>query len=216
MLAGGNLILHIIPFSAFDLSRTLSLEEVSRGVHSFPPFGRERTSDFKFTFDGLLTVSNAEGIAKPQRAYVQVFRTGIVEAVASSFVHGAKGTIVLANIEFGIVKSVCTYARSLQSLGVDPPFAVAVTLANVKGFQFLQQQMAGSFMEDMPGGLLDRDQCHFVDAVFETVPAGYQECARQLRATLDHMANAAGLPASRHFDENGNYTLLRDPPPRAG
>lgn len=214
LLGGGNLILHVVPFSALDLSGTLPLEEVSRNVHSFPPFDLPRASGFKFTFDGLLTVSNADRISKPQRSYVQVSRAGIVEAVASSLVRGVNNDmIVLPIIETKVVKSARTYTASLQSFGIEPPFAVAVTLVNVKGFRFLQEYMEDSFMEDIPRAMLDRDEFHFVEAVFETVPVGYQDCASQLRATLDHMANAAGLPTSKHFDSNGNYTLLRDPPP---
>ena len=84
LLDGGNLVLHVVPFSAFELSSALPLEEISRSVNSFPPFDRTSASDFRFTFDGLLTASNAEGPSKPQRSYVQLFRNGIVEAVASS------------------------------------------------------------------------------------------------------------------------------------
>ena len=123
--------------------------------------------------------------------------------------------IVLPDIEAKIVKSTCTYAASLQRFGVEPPFAIAVSLANVKGLKFLQQSADGSFLEAMPRATLDRDEFHFVEAVLETVPAGYRDCARQLRATFDHMANAAGLPASRHFEADGTYTLLRDPAPKA-
>lgn len=59
LLDGGNLVLHVVPFSAFELSGALPLEEISRDVHSFSPFGRTDASDFRFTFDGLLTASNA-------------------------------------------------------------------------------------------------------------------------------------------------------------
>lgn len=123
--------------------------------------------------------------------------------------------ILLPDIEAKIVKSARLYATSLRRFGVEPPFVVAVSLLNVIGLKFLQQHQGGSLMEDMPRAVLDRDPLHFVEAVFETVPLSYRECARQLRATLDHMANAAGLPASRHFDAAGNYTLLRDALPNA-
>lgn len=216
LLDGGNLVLHVVPFSAFELNGALPLEEISRNVHSFPPVGRTSASDFRFTFDGLLTASNAEGLSSPQRSYVQLFRNGIVEAVDSSLVHSTKrDMIVLPAIEVKVVKSAKLYASSLQKYGVEPPFVVAASLLNVKGLKFVQQHQNGSFMEDMPRAILDRDQFHFVEAVFETVPPSHQECGRQLRATLDHMANAAGLPASQHFDVAGNYTLLHDAPPNA-
>jgi hypothetical protein len=169
-------------------------------------------ADFRFTFDGLLTGSNLSGLSDTQRSSVQVFRTGIVEAVASNLAN--RGTIILPKIETSIVQKARTYAASLQRFGVEPPFAVAVSLVGVKGLTLLQDYLDSAFMEDVPRAILARDQLDFVEVLFETVPQGSQDCARQLRATLDHMANAAGLPASCHFDEDGNYTLLRDAPPR--
>lgn len=119
LLGGGNLILHVVPFSAFDLGAVLPLEEISRNVDSFPPFDSRGASDFRFTFDGLLTASNADGLAKPQRAYVQLFRTGMIEAVASNLARGTgNDMIVLPDIEAKIVKSTCIYAASLQRFEV--------------------------------------------------------------------------------------------------
>jgi hypothetical protein len=205
-----------VPFRAFDLSGVLPLDEISHSVDSFPPFDRLGASDFRFTFDGLLTASNADGLSAAQRSYVQLFRTGIVEAVASSIVRGASNDmIILPDIEAKIVKSIRIYTASLRRFGVEPPFAVAVSLVKVKGLRFLQQHMDGAFLEDMPRATLDRDHLDFVEVVLDAAPQSYQECATQIRATLDHMANAAGLPASRHFDVDGNYTLLRDAPPSA-
>ena len=66
---------------------------------------------------------------------------------------------------------------------------------------------AGAFNVDMPSMDLAADQFHFVESVLETIPADDNSAAQRLRATLDHLANAAGLPASRNFDQAGNYTL---------
>jgi hypothetical protein len=216
LLGGGNLILHVIPFRAFDLEAMLPLEEVSRYIDRFPPLNRMSANDHRFTLDGLLTASNAKGLSEPQRAYVQVFRNGIVEAVASSLVRGpGKDMIMLPTIEISVVQNSRLYAHSLQSFGIEPPFAVAVTLTNVRGINLLQRDNERGFMEDIPRAVLDRDELHFVETVFEAVPQSHRDCATRLRATLDHMANAAGLPASQHFDADGTYKLLRDPMPRA-
>jgi hypothetical protein len=132
-----------------------------------------------------------------------------VEGVASSLARGrGSNLLVLPLIEQQIVRSVRAYATSLNLFGTEPPMAILVSLLNVKGMRFLQRGIENTIPEDVPGEVLDRDQFHFVESVFETVPANDRRCAEQLRATLNHMANAAGLPSSPHFDAGGNYTLL--------
>jgi len=55
--------------------------------------------------------------------------------------------------------------------------------------------------------MLNHDQYHFVETIFENVPVDNNDAAKRLRATLDHLANAAGLPSSPYFDENGDYHI---------
>jgi predicted mannosyl-3-phosphoglycerate phosphatase (HAD superfamily) len=45
--------------------------------------------------------------------------------------------------------------------------------------------------------LTNRDQFHFVESILENVPTSQDEAGRQLKATLDHLANTAGMPSAR-------------------
>ena len=211
LLDGCNLVLHVVPFSAFDLGNVLPLGDISKSLDRFPPIGSNSVRGYKFTLDGLLTASNIEGLLKPQRAYVQVFGTGAVEAVVSSLALGSNhDLLVLPRIEKQIVQYARTYAASLRKFGTEPPVAILVSLLNVKGMRLLLHGIETvTVPEDVPGEVLDRDQFHFVESILESVPQNDQECGRQLRATLDHMANAAGHPSSLNFDTDGTYTLPR-------
>jgi hypothetical protein len=80
---GGTLVLHVMPFAAFDFGQSLSLDQVSEHPERFAPI-KGTARHRQVTFDGFLTASTAGDLSEPQRAYVQVFRTGIVEAVTSS------------------------------------------------------------------------------------------------------------------------------------
>jgi len=75
------IIIHVVPFSAFDKMISLPLTDVYNLYPRFPPLAGT-TQHFRINLDGLLTLSNAQRNA-PTRAYVQVFRSGIVEAVSS-------------------------------------------------------------------------------------------------------------------------------------
>jgi hypothetical protein len=83
-----------------------------------------------------------------------------------------------------------------------------VSLLGVKGKRLLQDfQPRGTIPEDLQSTTLSEDQFHFVETIFEVVPADYKASATMLRTTLDHFANAAALATSPHFDPAGNYML---------
>ena len=197
LLDGGNLVLHVVPFAAFDFGQSLSLDEISTHPNQFAPIGGSAL-DSQITFDGFLTASNADGLSKPQRAYVQVFRSGVVEAVTASLARGKDANfLVLPYIQSWIIRYARTYAASLQMFGAEPPFAIMASLVNVKGKRFLQDFLENPHLEDLPSMVLSRDQYHFVESIFESVPEDDGDAGKQLKATLDHLANAAGLPSSR-------------------
>jgi len=87
LLDEGFLVLHVVPFSAFDLRPPFSLQTAIRHMHKFCPVGVNSAQDSRINFDGLLTLSISGPNATKQRAYVQVFRTGAIEAVAAPVVH---------------------------------------------------------------------------------------------------------------------------------
>jgi hypothetical protein len=201
LLDGGKLVLHVVPFTAFDFGQSLSLDKVEAQPRRFVPIGSVSPRDYQITFDGFLTGSDDEGLSKPQRAYVQVFPSGAVEAVASSLARGEE-RIILPHIEGMIIKSARSYAASLQMFGANPPFAILVSLVDVKGKHLMQGLPSNPRVSFI---VLNRDQYHFVETIFENVPHDNNDAAKQLRATLDHLANAAGLPSSPSFDDNGDY-----------
>jgi hypothetical protein len=210
LLDARALILHVVPFSGFDSRLPLPLGREIHWYNTFPPLLSPRPQQFRINVDGLLTLSNAEANAKAQRAYVQVFHSGIVEAVASSFLVG-DGTrqsphrLTALRMEACIVKYSYTYLQALLALGCLPPFAVLVSLIGVKGIEY-SFTMGNSLFED-EAGTLDRDQFHFSEAVIEDVPPDPYVYARMLRPLLDETANAAGKPYTPTFDQAGNFRL---------
>ena len=102
--------------------------------------------------------------------------------------------------------------HSLHALGIEPPFAVLTSLVGVKGMRILEEFVpAGALWEDMPSTTLTQDQYHFIETIVDPVPANDREAAMQLRGTLDHIANAAGLASSPSFNASGTYTRTIPP-----
>ena len=118
LLDGGELVLHLIPLSAANERPAVSFEKMAREPHHFQPLGSTHGLDFKITYDGLIVGSNAEGLRNPQRAYVHVFRSGVIEAVASSLARGHEDNlIVLPQVQAMLIKFTTLYANTLDHFG---------------------------------------------------------------------------------------------------
>jgi hypothetical protein len=208
LLNGGALVMHVVPLAATDDQQTPSFDAISTNPNRFPPIVDNHARNAKITYDGLLTASNGDGFGRPQRAYVQVFRSGAVEAVASSLARGREHNFLqLPNIQAMIIKYAGLYASALSAFGVEPPFAVLVSLVGVAGMRLLQDFIGNALPEDLPFDALDRERLSFGDIVFDSTPADYRAAAKLVKPILDHLANAAGLTSSPYFDADGNYLL---------
>jgi hypothetical protein len=195
------LVLHVVPFSSFNLEPAFLLETAVSNWLRFRTIWSD-TGGKRMNFDGLLTLPNTQKPGDKASGYVQVFRTGAVEAVWSS-IERETGYITIQLIDWGIVSYSRIYAKALRECGADPPFAVMASFVGVKGKGLTTERR--SFQGGYEGEYADRDQLHFAEAIFEDVPSGNQECATMLRSALDQLANAAGLATAPTFDVNGKY-----------
>ena len=204
LMGNGVLVLHVAPFSAFTVHKPLRLLDVEQQRNYFPPIGTDHPSNWWINFDGLLTLSNRDERAPQQRAYIQVFRLGVIEAVASSFARGERrDLIILLAVEHAVIKYSQLYMLALHEFGVDPPFAVLASLLGVSGYTAHANFEGPQWGET--GAVLDRDQLHCTEVVVEAIPNDYQQCAIMVRPILDQFANAAGLPSSPFFGADGTY-----------
>jgi Putative DNA-binding domain len=207
------LILHIIPFSAFDARIPLPLGRHIEWYNTFPPLLSTHPQYFRINVDGLLTLSNAEANAKAQRAYVQLYHTGIVEAVASSFLMGegsreSPSRLTALRTEACIVRYSHAYLQAVLALGCPPPFALLVSLIGVRGIEY-SFAMGNMFFEDA-SSVFDRDQFHFSEVIIEDVPVNPYEYAKLVRPLLNELANAAGRATTPSFDGTGRFQLKVD------
>jgi hypothetical protein len=205
-------IVHVAPLSAFDGGQDFHLnmsEHPQQLVTAFPPIGAE-VGQVRINMDGCLVLSNLGADGRSHRAYVQIYHSGIVEAVDSRFVMG-EGTrenafrLTSIRMEGRIVGVSHNYLRALQARGATPPFVVLVSLIGVKGVPY-SFAMGNSVFED-EAGILDRDQFHFAEMIVEDVPDDPYEYARLIRPLLDQTANAAGRATSPSFDAEGRFRV---------
>lgn len=203
------LIMHIIPFSAFDPGALVALADVEKNPYAFPPIGSSSVSHWAINFDGMILTSNAEGIAKAQRAYTQIFRTGMIEAVGSSIASGQRPDgigprVTSIKIEGFVLTALTRYLKGLQAFGIEPPYAVMISLTGVKGVM-INVGVKASWFEDDEIAALDRDHFHFGEIILGSVPTSIQECASLIRPFIEQLANTAGRATSSSFGPYEEY-----------
>jgi hypothetical protein len=194
------LVLHVVPFSAFDLPPPFSLQS-ALDWENWQKFSHTTPVAKRINFDVFLTLTDAYTDRTKHTNYVQVFRTGTIEFVTSSLVRG-QDEINAQTLEAMIVKSTYKVTDALHKCGSEPPLAVMASLIGVKGRTFIS-----GFQPFPERSVIDRDQLHCAEVILEDVPSGHPDCAVKLRQILDQLANAAGRQSSASFDQSGNFLL---------
>lgn len=204
-------VLHIVPFSAFDRDPPLPIAALERNYSAFSPMGSQSSMGIKINFDGLLTVANADRSKGEERAYVQLFRGGIVEAVDRLYARASGEPLIpVAQTDNTIVSNSMRLMRDLTSINVDPPYAVLVSFLTPERSRFnLAPRGSESAYYDYMGSYTDRAQYDFKEAIFDSVPADFDACASLMRPSLDQIAQAGGSSASPSFDKVGAFMHRR-------
>jgi hypothetical protein len=216
-----RVVLHVVPLSAFDspasvvdldirlppLNERLLLpvsiisraneEELDEVLYSNP-------SDFfpRYNFDGVFCDPQLVG---PGAGYVQLFRTGVIEAADNdAFIDGHIDGYLL---DEGLIKAVHRYFRLLGGLGVEPPIFLMLSLVGVSGYQMLRRDVHyGHHSALRP---VDRDALVVPEVMVESLEQDLYALQQLMRSLLDAVWNAVGLPRSLHYDENGNWQSRR-------
>lgn len=203
------MIFHIVPFAALDPRSLIALDVIEKNPSAFPPLASSAARTWRVNMDGILRLSNADEKAGSQRAYTQVYRSGIIEAVASSITMGerpaaAPARLMSYKVEGMMLLNGVKYLKSLQELGIEPPYVVMLSLIGMKGVA-INVGLKSDWADDDDISILDRDQLHFGEAILETVPRSVQEMGVIVRPLIEQIANAAGRSRSTSFGPTGEY-----------
>jgi hypothetical protein len=196
-----KLVLHIVPFQAFDpavqvdIVPLLSQRELIEPL--MLPESSQHGADVRYNFDGLLS-----WYSQP-RTYVQFFRNGSVEGVDTSIlsVSGEARVFSGPTYERRIRQAVSRYAAAQKQLGVEPPLFVMVSLLGVKGYR-LQFQHAGYPWDDYK---IDRSDLIISETVIESFDFDMTQVTSPI---FDTIANAAAWKHSMvSYDEYGQSSF---------
>jgi hypothetical protein len=200
------LIIDVVPYSAVGNLPSPQFENIARNAALFPPTGRLLCSDVRFDYNGMITGSNQDGLDKPQRAYVQVFRDGTVEAVVASIANDHYNCLILPHLQAIVIKYAMLYTKALENCSFSAPFEVLVSLVGTAKVKFAQDFFGTHVQFDPVCKVLENDKYYFGQATVEAVPPDIVSSAKIVRSILDLMANTTGSASSPYFDDKGNYT----------
>jgi hypothetical protein len=206
MYPDAAVVLHVVPFSAFDRDPDLPMARLQRDYVAFRPIGSRSSTAMQINFDGLLTMSNGDRAAGVERAYVQLFRGGIVEAVDSLYVRASGEPLIpVSDTDRKIVANSLRFMQDLSEIRVDPPYAVLVSFVTREPGRFNFAPTGESAYYDFMGADTDRAQYDFKEVIFDTVPVDFHACAVLMKSTLDQIAHAGGVPESRGYNNEGAF-----------
>jgi hypothetical protein len=198
----GQLVVHVVPLrpvaGAVDIERAYQNPD----VFSLPGgLGRSRYVNF----DGLLLTDTSSG-PESQKAFVQLFRDGRLEVARGEMVgqnpfNPQQRSLVTRHLR-EVMQAVLRYLDALVSAGVEPPFAMLISVLEVEG-TFLPSGAA-----DEGSTLCDRPDLLLPPALVEN-PSDHAETLKRLRYPLDVLWNAFGLLRCPLISENGEWQERR-------
>jgi hypothetical protein len=199
-----KVVIHIVPFSALITSERYDIfaPGIRLSDKLLPPYniGAHKDWERRYNFDGLL-------ISSERRAYTQIFRNGIIEAVNSQGYHlfsdiGTDKEFININLlEDMLLYFPSIYIAALEQMGVEPPIVVMLSLLGVTGLpvvQYLQTQYGDSPQEI--GTPIDRAELILPELLVEDLSSASELF---MRPALDMIWNAAGEPMSRNYAASG-------------
>jgi hypothetical protein len=210
MLGNSYIVLHVLPVIGLRAETKLSTQDFQRVRNSQdlqPIYSRGWGGSF--TFEGLLVKSSAgEGRF---HSYVQVTRNGFLEAVESQIISPRPNRINSSELhkfipsilwERELIEALPRYFRALNTLSLPPPYAVSLTLTNIKGYHMGVDANYDNFEARAV------TQTHLItDELLIESPA--EQPAKILRPLFDQIWNACGWSQSINYKPDGSWGLAR-------
>jgi hypothetical protein len=132
-----RVVFHVAPLSAFDSPASFVDLDMGR-----PPLSEggllpiSTGGSPRYNFDGVLCDAR---LGAEVVGYVQLFRTGVVEAADNYAFLEEEGRADIAGykLEEDLIEAAHRYFRLLRELGVEPPIFLMLSLIGVRGYQMM-------------------------------------------------------------------------------
>jgi hypothetical protein len=189
-----KVVLHCISIGAFAGGFQYDLKPIYDNQARLGPLGSSWNR--RLNLDGVLAFAGGN----PSVAYMQLYRTGIIEAVQGSLLGrsvGDRRLIPSLAYEERILQYLPSCFGILQTIGCDTPIVVALSLLRTRGLFMSTSRF--DFTNDDP---IMEENIILPETVVEDLSAPAE---RILKPMFDLVWNACGLRESLNFDGEGNW-----------
>lgn len=192
---GPKFIIHCMPLESF--AAHLQYDVLS--LDGIEPMCANRLGCYapRINFEGKAWIGG-----EPTSAYMQIYRSGVIEAVCMGVLGSAQNPGIIPSLfyEETIVSYLPHCFEIMKKLGCSPPVLVGISLVGVKGSRLSVDKLT----EIYTGGTraIDRDVLMLPEIIVEDLSASV---APLLKPVLDLVWNACGFRSSPYFDSSGNW-----------
>jgi hypothetical protein len=198
---GPYFAIHVFPFASADPLTQIDLPAAKKLTSELQPFGAGGW-DYRFNFDGFISFAGAPKENEPAATYIQLFRSGVFEAVAPTYATPERKLLRVWGLEHTVVRAVEKFLTIQQRFGIEPPTIVLFTLVGVEGYRF---ELENPFLSDWGNRPIDRATLLLPDVLISELPA---DPVALLRPVFDALWQAAGFERCFHYDEKGEWTPM--------
>jgi Schlafen, AlbA_2 len=200
LLGQPKILLHLIPLDAvYEGNVPLDIGQAMDDSR-LQPIYTDHPWPMRWNIDGLYT-DDHEGV-HPAWGFVQLYRTGIIEAVDAGLLSaGQEPQGILGHpFEKRIISATKRYTAVQKDIGVSLPVVVFVTLISVGGLWIVTPDVARN--REREQRRIDREVVVLPDVMLQSWD---DEIGRLLRPVFDGFWQAGGLPGSPNYDDDGNW-----------
>ncbi|HZV34674.1 MAG TPA: ATP-binding protein [Verrucomicrobiae bacterium] len=190
-------VLHILPLVSFQAGFRVDLDPIGSGELVMPVPMAARGVISHHNFDGIINFSSKENYAY---SYVQLFRTGCLEAVESVLLQPRDERKLFpgAAFEKEIIQCGNRMIELLRALQIEPPYVVMLSFLGVRDYSMFP----GPMKWNPASHQVERDHLFLDEVVIADVT---QEFSRALRPAFDQLWNSCGWAKSLNYDQDGNW-----------
>jgi len=197
---GAKIVLHIVPFGAFDPAVRIDVTSLSDDqLDLLTPIYTPRLEYIRrYNFDGFLTYAEFQD-PPSTHSYLQIFRNGMIEAAEAVFLNNERDkSLLISPFERELLDATSRFLQLQKHLGVEPPLLVMLTLLGVFGYSIPVDPVR--FRQTRHP--IDRDMLSISEVLVESFQYDIDSVMRPI---FDAVWNAAGWSGSINFDESGKW-----------
>jgi hypothetical protein len=198
-----KIVLHLLPIASLEPTTRIDLGLLMHQNLLHQPINPENGWSPRFNLDGFLVQSEA-GTPRLATTYLQVFRSGALEAVESRLIYydnennplslnKQQNLIASIHCERTLIVSVDRFLKLEKSLGLEQPLFVMPSMVGVKGYRILSE-----WTNNQSAYPFDRDVLLLPESMMESFD---ERADKLLQPAFDAVWQAAGYERCRHYKD---------------